>query len=110
MWRQFIASVGAVVVGVVSLPMAKAESVTNNAPLSYWAENVLAKIFRDQAAVPDQIQQSDVSALSYAKSGRSGPPTATWLPQSMPAVDGINAKIDGYGGSARHIDGFYGTT
>ena len=28
----------------------------------------------------------------------------------MPAVDGINGKIDGYGGGANHTNGFYGGT
>jgi hypothetical protein len=31
------------------------------------------------------------------------------VPQSLPAVDGFNAKIDGYGGGASHTHGFYGT-
>jgi hypothetical protein len=88
--------------------MANAESVSDNTSSSYWAADVFANTLRDHTA--NQIQWSDVSALSYAKSKRSGPPTATWLPQPMPAVDGINAKIDAYGGGANHSNGFYGAT
>ena len=109
--RQFIASIGAAAVaGVVSLSMANAESVSDNTSSSYWAADVFAKTLRDQTAISDRTQWPDVSALSYAKSARSRPPPATWLPQSMPAVDGVNAKIDGYGGGASHTDGFYGAT
>jgi hypothetical protein len=109
--RQFIASVGvAVVAGLLSLSMANAESVSDNTSSSHWAADVFAKILRDQTAISDQTQQWDISALSYARSGRSSLPTATWLRQPTPAVDGINAKIDGYGGGANHTDGFYGTT
>ena len=88
--------------------MASAESVPDDMSVIY--RDVFAKTLRDQTAIADQTQRSDVSALSYAKSARSGPPAATWLPQPMPAVDGINAKIDGYGGGANHSDGFYGAT
>ena len=108
--RQFMASVGAAVVaGLLSLSMANAESVSDNTS-SHRAADVFAKILRDQTAISDQTRLSDISALSYARSGRSSLPTATWLRQPMPAVDGINAKIDGYGGGANHTDGFYGTT
>ena len=92
----------AAVAGLLSLSMANAESVSDNTSSSYWARDVFAKTLRDQTAISDQTQWPDVSALSYAKSARSRPPTATWLPQPMPAVDGINAKIDGYGGGANH--------
>jgi hypothetical protein len=109
--RQFTASIAAAVVaGLLSLATAKAESVSDDTSWNYWARDVFAKTLRDQTAMSDQTQWSDVSALSYTKSKRSGPPTATWLPQPMPAVDGINAKIDGYGGGANHSDGFYGAT
>jgi hypothetical protein len=108
--HQFMGSVGAAAIGgLLSLSMANAQSVSDNTALSYWAADVFAKSLRDQTAISDQTSWSDISALSYAKSGRSAPPTATWLPQPMPAVDGINAKIDGYGG-ANHTNGFYGTT
>lgn len=109
--RQCMASIGAAVVaGFLSLAMAKADNASDDTSSNYWARDVFAKAVRDQTAIPDQAQWSDVSALSYAKSKRSGPPAATWLPQPLPAVDGINAKIDGYGGGANHSDGFYGTT
>jgi hypothetical protein len=97
------------VAGLFPLSMAKAESVSDDTSSSYSTTDVF-KTLRDQTAISDQTRWSDVSALSYAKSGRSGPPTAAWLPQPMPAVDGINAKIDGYGGGASHTNGFYGTT
>jgi hypothetical protein len=114
--RQFIAPIGAAVVAaLLSLSMANAESVSDDTSSRDWARDVFAKTLRDktirdQTAISDQTQWSDVSALSYAKSKPSGPPAATWLPQPMPAVDGINAKIDGYGGGANHSDGFYGAT
>ena len=109
--HQFTAFIGAAVVaGLLSLSMANADSVSDDPSSSYWAADVFAKTLRDQTAISDQTQWSDVSALSYAKSARSRPPAATWLPQPMPAVDGINAKIDGYGGGANHSDGFYGAT
>ena len=109
MSRQFITPVGAAVVAaLLSLSMANAESMSDDSSSPDWARDVFARTIRDQTA--NQPQWSDVSALSYAKSKRSGPPAATWLPQPMPAVDGINAKIDGYGGGANHSDGFYGTT
>lgn len=111
MSRQFIAPVGAAVVAaLLSLSTANAESGSDDTSSRDWARDVFAKTLRDQTAISDQSQWSDVSALSYAKSKRSGPPAATWLPRPMPAVDGINAKIDGYGGGANHSDGFYGTT
>jgi hypothetical protein len=109
--RQFMTSVGAAVVaGGLSLSMANAETVSDTPSSSHWAADVFAKILRDQAAISDQAQPPDIWALSYARTGRSGRRTATWLPQPLPAVDGINAKIDGYGGGANHNNGFYGTT
>jgi hypothetical protein len=45
----------------------------------------------------------------YARSERLKTVDARWLPQPMPAVDGINAKIDAFGGGANHTNGFYGT-
>src|SRR5436305_9007772 len=106
-----MASVGAAVVaGLLSLSMANAESASDNTSSSDRAADVFAKTLRDQTAISDQAQWSDLPALSYAKAVRSGPPAATWLPPPMPAVDGINAKLDGYGGGANHSKGFYGTT
>jgi hypothetical protein len=66
-----------------------------------------AKTVRDQSTVSGQTGWPDGSALGYARPPRSD----GWLPQQpLPAVDGINAKIDGYGGGANHSNGFYGTT
>jgi hypothetical protein len=109
MWHQFTALVGAAVAGLLSLSLANAKDISDDMSSSYWAVDVFDKALRDQAATPDQAQWSDVSALSYVKAKRSGAPVATWLPPPMPAVDGVNAKIDGYGGANRS-DGFYGLT
>jgi hypothetical protein len=92
-----------------SLSLAHAKDISDDMSSSYWAVGVFDKALRDQAAAPDPAQWSDVSALGYPKAKRSGAPAAAWLPPPMPAVDGINAKIDGYGGTNRS-DGFYGLT
>jgi hypothetical protein len=108
--RRLIASVGAAVVaGFLPLAMAKAESASDNPSWSSWAD-VFTKSVHDQTAVSGQSDWSDVSALGYARSARSDTAAVQWLPpQPLPAVDGINAKIDGYGGGANHSNGFYGT-
>jgi hypothetical protein len=92
---------GAAVVGLLSLSSAKAESISDTMPLSYSAAEIFAKTLRDQTADTDETIWSDFSALGYAKSSRAAP-AVQWLPQPMPAVDGFNAKIDGYGGGANH--------
>jgi hypothetical protein len=108
--RQFIASVsGAIVVGL-SLSMANADSAPDNTPVSYWAADIFAKTVRDQTTISDQNEWSDLSAPGYASSGRSSTAAVPWLPQSLPAVDGINGKIAGFGGGADHTKGFYGGT
>jgi hypothetical protein len=56
----------------------------------------------------DETAWSDFSALAYAQSRRSTLGGVQWLPQPLPAVDGFNAKIDGYGGGANHISSLYG--
>src|SRR5262245_40807384 len=109
MWREFKASVGAVVVAFLSLSAANAGSILNDPSSNDWAADIFAKAVREQAAVADQTQ-SDLTALSYAKARRAIAPAATWLPRPMPAVDGINAKIDGYGGGASHTSGLSGAT
>jgi hypothetical protein len=110
--RQHIASVGAAVVaGLLSLSMANAESTSDNPSWSYWTTEAFEKTLRDQtAAISNQTDWPDVSALGYARSPRSDATVARWLPQQMPAVDGINGKIAGFGGGADHTNGFYGTT
>jgi hypothetical protein len=106
-----IASIrGALVAGLLSLSMANAESAPDNTPLSYWAADIFAKTVRDDTAIPDQTEWRDFSALGYARSGRSDAAAVRWLPQPLPAVDGINGKIAGFGGGADHTNGFYGTT
>jgi hypothetical protein len=89
--------------------MANAESASDNMSWSSWAD-VFIKSVHDQTANSGQTDWSDVSALGYARSARSDAAAVRWLPQQpLPAVDGINAKIDGYGGGANHSNGFYGT-
>jgi len=106
---QYIMCAGAAVVaGLLSLSMANAQSVPDAAPLRYSAAEIFAKILRDPTAAADETEWSDFSALAYAQSRRSSPAGVQWLPQPMPAVDGFNAKIDGYGGGANHISSLYG--
>jgi hypothetical protein len=108
--RRYIASVGgAIVVGLFSVSLASAQSMPNTAPLSYSTTDIFAKTLRDQTATADETEWSDFSALAYARSPRSAPAGVQWLPQPLPAVDGINGKIAGFGGGANHTDGFYGT-
>ena len=104
---QFIASVGsALVAGLLSLAMANAESAPDNAPSRNWDE-VFTQVLPDISRQTDRL---DGSALGYSRSARSDAAAVRWLPQPLPAVDGINAKIAGFGGGANHSDGFYGTT
>lgn len=99
--RQSIASVGAAVaLALLSLTVANADNASDNAP-PHWDE-VFAQVLGDQTAVS--------TALGYAKPSRSGAAAVPWVPpQQMPAVDGINGKIDGYGGGANGSNGLYGT-
>ena len=93
----------AIVGAFLSLSAANAQSVSNND----WANRIFGGAIRDQQTRSDQ-DWSDVWALAYAKPARSAPAPETSTPQPMPAVDGINGKIDGYGGGASHSDGLYG--
>jgi hypothetical protein len=77
-------------------------------PLSYSAAEIFAKTLRDKTAAVDETIWSDFSALGYARSRRSSTAAVSWLPPPMAAVDGFNAKIDGYGGGANHISSLYG--
>ena len=107
--RQYILCAGAAVVaGLLSVSIANAQSVPDATPLSYSAAQIFAKTLRDQPAAADETEWSDFSALAYAQSRRSAPAGVQWLPQPMPAVDGFNAKIDGYGGGANHSSSLYG--
>jgi hypothetical protein len=107
--RHWLVSVAWAVVVGLSPPMANAQSLLDKTPLSYAASDIFAKIVRDDVAILDEREGTESSALGYAKSSRSGGiPQSRWLTQPMPAVDGINAKIDGYGGGASHASGFYG--
>jgi hypothetical protein len=100
--RQSIASVGtAVALALLSFTVANADSASDNAP-PHWDE-VFAQVLGDQTAVS--------TALGYAKRPRSDATAVPWVPpQPMPAVDGINARIEGYGGGENHSNGFYGTS
>jgi hypothetical protein len=105
---QRIASVGAAfLAALLSFSAANAESTSDNMSWGSWAD-VFAKNVHDQTAISGQPDWSDVSALGYARSTRSDAAAVRRLPQPLPAVDGINAKIDGYGGGANHVNGFYG--
>ena len=98
----------AAVAGLLSVSMANAQSVPDATPLGYSAAEIFAKVLRDQTVAAEETEWSDFSALAYAQSRRSSPAGVQWLPQPMPAVDGFNAKIDGYGGGANHISSLYG--
>jgi hypothetical protein len=70
----------------------------------------VAQVVGDQTSVWKQNEWQDFSALGYAKAKRSDAAAVPWVPpQQMPAVDGINAKIAGYGGGADGSTGFYST-
>jgi hypothetical protein len=72
-----------------------------------WTADIFAATKRNQSAISDSW--SDALISGYARSERLKTVDARWLPQPMPAVDGINAKIDAFGGGANHTNGFYGT-
>jgi len=99
----------ALVAGALSFSTANAESASDNMSWSSWAD-VFAKNIHEQTAISGKSEWPDASALGYARSPRSDAAAVRWLPQPLPAVDGINAKIDGFGGGANHSNGFYGTT
>jgi hypothetical protein len=89
--------------------MANAESASDEMSWSSWADT-FTKNIHDQTATSTQADWLDASALGYARSARSDAAAVSWLPlQPLRAVDGINAKIDGYGGGANHSNGFSGT-
>jgi hypothetical protein len=98
----------AAVAGLLSVSMANAQSVPDATPLRYSAAEIFAKVLRDRPAGAEETEWSEFSALAYAQSRRSAPAGVQWLPQPMPAVDGFNGKIEGYGGGANHSSGFYG--
>jgi hypothetical protein len=95
--RQSIASIGtALAVALLSLTAANAGSASENTPPT-WDE-VFAQVVGDQTALK-QNDWRDFSALGYAKPRRSDVAPVPWVPpQQMPAVDGINGKIAGFGG------------
>jgi hypothetical protein len=107
---QRLASVGAAVVAaLLSFSVARAESASDNISWSSWAD-VFTKSLHDQTATSSQTEWPDASALGYARSPRSDSAAVRWLPQQpLPAVDGINGKIAGYGGGENGSNGFYGT-
>jgi len=107
--RESIVSVAtAGAVALLSLTVVKAESAPESTPPRNWDE-VFAQVLGDQASVWKQNEWRDFSALGYAQPKRSDAPAVPWVsPHQMPAVDGINAKIAGFGGGADHTSGFYG--
>ena len=106
--RLSIASAGAALVAaLVSLSVANAQSASDSAPPRNWDE-VFARVVGDQTAVWKQSAWQDFATLGYAKSKRSDAAAVQWLPQPLPAVDGINGKIAAFGGGTDHSNGFYG--
>jgi hypothetical protein len=97
-------------VALLSLTGANAQSAYDSTPSRNWDE-VFAQVVGDQTAVTKQSEWQDLAVLGYAKSKRSDAAAVPWVPpQQMPAVDGINGKIAGFGGGADQTKGFYGGT
>ncbi|MGZ3360230.1 MAG: hypothetical protein ACXU84_12935 [Xanthobacteraceae bacterium] len=100
--RQTIASGGAALAAMLlSLSVANAQSASD------WDE-IFTHVVGDQTPVSKQSEWQDFAALGYAKSKRSDAAAVQWLPQPLPAVDGINGKIAGFGGGTSHTGDFYG--
>jgi hypothetical protein len=98
------------VAALLSLSMANAESASDTTSARNW-DDVFAQVLPDQkkVSITRQIDWLDDSALAYAKSKSPSTAAGPWLTQPPPAVDGFNAKIDGYGGQGEHNNSFYGT-
>jgi len=108
--RQSIVCTGAALVAaLMSLAMANAQGASDRPPPPDW-DQVFAQVIGDQTAVRKQSERQDFAALGYTKAQRSDAAAVQWLPQPLPAVDGINGKIAGFGGGADHSSGFYGAT
>jgi hypothetical protein len=106
--RRITSAGAALVAALLSLSMANAESASDNTSSRNWDE-VFAQVLPDKTSISRQTDWLDDPALAYAKSARSDA-AFQWLPQRpLPAVDGINAKIDGFGGGGTGTNGFYGT-
>jgi hypothetical protein len=91
--------------------MANAESASDNTQQRRNWDEVFAQVLPDQkkVSITRQIDWLDDSALGYARSARSDAAAVRWLPQQpLPAVDGINGKIAGWGGGEKGDNGFYG--
>jgi hypothetical protein len=100
--RRITPAGAAVVAALLSLSMANAESPSDNTQWRNWDE-VFALV------LPGQTDWLDTSGLNYARAARSDDAAVRWLPQQpLPAVDGINGKIDGWGGGGNGTNGFYG--
>ncbi len=77
-----------------------------------------AAVDADQATASNRIALSfpgsddvdSTSALGYAKRKRTADQSPPLAPQPpvLPAVDGINGKVTGFGGGANHTSGLYG--
>jgi hypothetical protein len=104
--RRSIASVGAALaVTLLSLTGANAGSASDNTP--NW-DQVCAQVVGDQTALKENDWR-DFSALGYAKPKRSDAAAVQWFPQQpLPAVDGINGTISGFGGGEKGSNGVYG--
>ncbi len=100
--RQSIASAEAALVAaaaLLSLSVANTQSASDStSPRD--SDKVFAPVVGDQTVVWKQREWQDFAALAYAESKRSDAEAVPWLPQPLPAVDGINGKIAGFGEGA----------
>ena len=93
---------------MLSLSVANGQSASNYASSSGdLASQIFGKAVQDGTAVSDR-DWLDFSTLGYANAARSNPTPVRWAPQPLPAVDGINGKVDAFGGDAKRSDGLYG--
>jgi hypothetical protein len=100
-------SAGAVVAAtLIPLSIAHAGSTDEPSPRN-WDE-IFNEVIYDKGTTSNP-EWFDVSTSAYARPARSYPAPVP-LAQPLPAVDGINGKIDGFGGGASHGTGFYGTS
>jgi hypothetical protein len=97
-------------IALLSLAQAHAQNWDTDKPATDTAANVFAPTVRADRSGMSQREWLDASALSYASAGRLPAAPAPPRAPPLPAVDGINAKIDGFGGGASSTNSFYGTS
>src|ERR1700751_6185506 len=102
--RQSIVCPGAALVAaLMSLAMANAQGASDRPPPPDW-DQVFAQVIGDQTAVRKQSEWRDLAPLGYAKAQRSDA-AVQWLPQQLPAGDGINRKNARFGGGGDPYNG-----